>query len=215
MGVVTQRVQKECKSEEEKKAATRRFCEVKPASFSRSLGQHASFRQLLIFQIRPSRHVERQTRLALREAKESWREAQPRERQPREGGSPKMRHAMTRRQLYGFLFGVMVVLYGCAAGTTRKAASIKSAKNVTVSAAELSSRNRSLLGVYSAEIEAAADKIMQESPSPVTRREALVWKAEAIPVLQTSLLNTDPLAAAIDTWAFIFQMKTYMEQPVM
>jgi hypothetical protein len=32
-------------------------------------------------------------------------------------------------------------------------------------------------------------------------------------VLQTSLLNTDPVASVIDTWTFIFQMSAYMEQP--
>jgi hypothetical protein len=90
---------------------------------------------------------------------------------------------------------------------------MKAAKNVKGSAAELSARNQSLLGRYSAEIETAADKIFQESPSPVTRRQALLWKADAIPVLQTSLLNTDPVAAVVDTWAFLFQMRTYMEQP--
>jgi hypothetical protein len=90
---------------------------------------------------------------------------------------------------------------------------MKAAKNVKGSAAELSARNQSLLGRYSAEIETAADKIIQESPSPVTRRQALLWKADAIPVLQTSLLNTDPVAAVVDTWAFLFQMRTYMEQP--
>jgi hypothetical protein len=90
---------------------------------------------------------------------------------------------------------------------------MKAAKNVKSSPAEISSRNQSLLGLYSAEIEAAADKIIFESPSAVTRRQALVWKAEAIPVLQRSLLNTDPIAATVDTWAFIFQMKAYMEQP--
>jgi len=107
----------------------------------------------------------------------------------------------------------MLLLLGCASGTTRKAASMKAAKNVKSSPAEISSRNQSLLGLYSAEIEAAADKIIFESPSAVARRQALVWKAEAIPVLQRSLLNTDPIAATVDTWAFIFQMKAYMEQP--
>ena len=88
------------------------------------------------------------------------------------------------------------------------------AKNVEISAAELSSRNQSLLTLYSSEIEGAADKIILESPSPVARREALVWKAEAIPVLQTSLLNTDPVVAVADTWAFIFQMNAYLEKPM-
>jgi hypothetical protein len=86
-------------------------------------------------------------------------------------------------------------------------------KNVQSSVAELSSRNKSLLGLYSAEIEAAADRIILESHSPEARRQALMWKAEAIPVLQTTLLNTDPVAAVVDTWAFLFQIKTHMERP--
>ena len=85
--------------------------------------------------------------------------------------------------------------------------------NVKSSASELSSRNQSLLALYSAEIETAADKIISESPSPAARKQARVWKAEAIPVMQTSLLNSDPIAAVLDTWAFIFQMTTFMERP--
>jgi hypothetical protein len=105
----------------------------------------------------------------------------------------------------------MLLVLGCA--STRKTSSIKSAKNVQSSVAELSSRNQSLLGLYSAEIEAAADRIILESHSPEARRQALMWKAEAIPVLQTTLLNTDPVAAVVDTWAFLFQIKAYMERP--
>jgi hypothetical protein len=112
------------------------------------------------------------------------------------------------------LFGLMLLLCGCALRTTRKTASVNRAKNVEISATELSSRNQSLLALYSSEIEGAANKIILESPSPVARREALVWKAEAIPVLQTSLLNADPVVAVADTWAFIFQANAYLEQPM-
>jgi hypothetical protein len=113
--------------------------------------------------------------------------------------------------------GLALLAQGCLSGNnTRKASSIKSTKNVVQSTApELSSRNQSMLALYSAEIEAAADRIISESPSPATRRQALVWKAEAIPVMQTSLLNTDPVAAVLDTWAFIFQMTAYMERPAL
>lgn len=69
------------------------------------------------------------------------------------------------------------------------------------------------MSLYSGEVEAAADKIIQESPSPVAKRQALVWKAEAIPVLQTTLLNTDPVAAVLDTWVFLYQMEAYMNRP--
>ena len=109
--------------------------------------------------------------------------------------------------------GLLLLSLGCAAGgNSRKKSSAKIAKNVTSSAPELSSRNQSRLALYSAEIETAADKIISESHSRAARRKALEWKAEAIPVMQTSLLNTDPIAAILDTWAFIFQMSTYMER---
>jgi hypothetical protein len=101
------------------------------------------------------------------------------------------------------------------AGSTKKTSSYKTAKNVKTPAAELSSRNQSLLALYSAEVETAADKIISGSPSPDARRQALVWKAEAIPVMQSSLLNEDPIAAALDTWAFLFQMTAFMEQPAL
>lgn len=109
---------------------------------------------------------------------------------------------------------LMLLALGCVSGgSTRKASTVKTTKNVESSVPELSSRNQSLLALYSAEVETAADKVILESPSPEARRQALVWKAEAIPVMQTSLLNTDPVAAVLDTWAFIFQMN--MERPAL
>ena len=122
---------------------------------------------------------------------------------------PFKRYGNTPRRTACFLCclvcGLMLSEVGClSGGTTRKASSAKFAKHVTSSVPELSSRNRSLLAIYSAEVETAADEIILKSPSPATRRQALAWKAEAIPVLQTSLLNTDPVAAVLDTWTFPF-----------
>src|SRR5262249_39084695 len=121
---------------------------------------------------------------------------------------------ITCRPLCCVLFSCVLAFCGClSGGATRKTASVKAAKTVEVSATELSSRNQSLLSTYSGEIETGADRIIFGSPSPVARRQALVWKAESIPVLQRALLNTDPVSATLDAWAFIFQMKAYMEQP--
>jgi hypothetical protein len=108
--------------------------------------------------------------------------------------------------------GLMMFLSGCASRSTPKASSIHHYKNIEVSAAELTSRNHSLLALYSSEIETAADKIISESSSPYARGQALLWKADAIPVLQTSLLKADPVAAVVDTWVFIFQMNAYVEK---
>ena len=111
------------------------------------------------------------------------------------------------------LLALLPSFWGCAARSTRKTSSMQQAKNLNVSATELGSRNQSLLAVYSSQIEVAADQIILASTSPFTRRVALLWKSEAIPVLQRSLLNTDPVYAVIDTWSFVFQMGAYMEQP--
>jgi len=121
---------------------------------------------------------------------------------------------ITCRPLCSVLFACVLAFCGClSSGVTRKTASVKAAKTVEVSATELGSRNQSLLNAYSGQIEAGADRIIFGSPSPIARRQALVWKAESILVLQRALLNTDPVAAVLDAWAFIFQLEAYMEQP--
>jgi len=110
--------------------------------------------------------------------------------------------------------GLMLLEGGCiSGGATKKGSSAKFAKMVAASVPELSARNRSLLALYSAEVETSADKVISQSRSLATRRQALAWKAEAIPVLQTSLLNTDPVAAVLDTWVFLFQMNSYIDEP--
>ena len=127
--------------------------------------------------------------------------------------SNQARNGATRHLGLAALLVLAIFICGCSFGSSKKDASMKAAKNVQSSAAELSARNQSLLGIYSAEIEAAADKIMFDSPTTDGRRQALAWKAEAIPILQNTMLNSDPVAAIVDTWAFIYQMKNYFQQP--
>jgi hypothetical protein len=119
----------------------------------------------------------------------------------------------TRWWVCFLLCGLTLFLSGCGSGTTRKTSSVNRSKKIQTSAIELTARNQSVLALYSSEIEGAADKVILESPSPAARRQALMWKSEAIPVLQTSLLNTDPVVAVFDTWAFVFQMTAYIDQP--
>src|SRR5690242_2996874 len=97
----------------------------------------------------------------------------------------------TRRYVCFLVCGLTLFVAGCGSRTTRKASSVNRSKKIQASAIELTSRNQSLLALYSSEIEKAADKVILESSSPAARRQALMWKSEAIPVLQTSLLQTD------------------------
>lgn len=111
------------------------------------------------------------------------------------------------------LLGAVLGWGGCLQQGTRRTASIPRAKNVEASAEEIVARNRSLLALYSAEIEAAANTVMGQSASPEVRRQALLWKAEAIPAMQAALFNPDPVAAAVDAWAYLYQMQAYLKQP--
>lgn len=60
-------------------------------------------------------------------------------------------------------------------------------------------------------IEDGADDIMAGSDDPAVRKQALLWKANAIPIIHDTLFHSDPLVAIIDTKAFILQMIQYFE----
>jgi hypothetical protein len=63
--------------------------------------------------------------------------------------------------------GLALLAQGCMSGNgTKKTSSVKSTKNVQSSMPELSSRNQSMLALYSAEIEVAADRIISENERP-------------------------------------------------
>lgn len=59
-------------------------------------------------------------------------------------------------------------------------------------------------------IEQAADSIMAVTTDPVVRRNALVWKISAIPLVQEAALRTDPVIAAADLYSFTIQLSDYL-----
>ncbi len=62
----------------------------------------------------------------------------------------------------------------------------------------------------SARIEGAADNIIAESTDPVVRRNALLWKISAIPLVQEAAVRIDPQVAAMDLLAFTIQQLDYL-----
>ncbi len=59
-------------------------------------------------------------------------------------------------------------------------------------------------------IEQAADSIMAVTADPVIRRNALLWKISAIPLVQEAALRTDPVIAAADLYSFTIQLSDYL-----
>ena len=62
-----------------------------------------------------------------------------------------------------------------------------------------------------AAIEVAADSIIEVAPDPDVRRNALAWKANAIPAVQTATHHPDPLVSCVDGWLFTVMMADYFE----
>jgi len=98
---------------------------------------------------------------------------------------------------------------GCAtAGAAKKKESfLKNPEGIEISRAELRIRVRSLALPLSGMIEETADGVVAISDNPAVRRTSLLWKINGIPALQAALFQPDPLAALLDAWALIAQMR--------
>jgi len=60
-------------------------------------------------------------------------------------------------------------------------------------------------------VEISADSIILATEDPVVGRTALVWKANAIPALQTATHHPDPLVSFMDGWTLMVMMEEYFE----
>ena len=60
-------------------------------------------------------------------------------------------------------------------------------------------------------VEIAADSIIKSTADADVRRNALVWKANAIPALQSTTHHPDPLVSFIDGWTLMLMMQDYFE----
>ncbi|MCJ7753684.1 MAG: hypothetical protein MUP13_03895, partial [Thermoanaerobaculales bacterium] len=85
---------------------------------------------------------------------------------------------------------------------------------MTISSAALRVQVRSLAGRFSGLMEEAGENILLQDPEPVRRRNALLWLTNGIPVMQQALFQPDPLAALIDAWFLVAQMRGYFETAV-
>src|SRR6478735_4941808 len=116
-----------------------------------------------------------------------------------------------------WLRGSALALVGClaligtasCAGAQRQTKFIEENEAIQASSAEMNLEIVELARVTSAYLEEAADEIRDESTDDDVRREALLWKVNAIPQIQAVALQPDPLVSGLDLWAFILQMRNY------
>ena len=85
-------------------------------------------------------------------------------------------------------------------------------------AARLSSRKLRVLVTdyvpqFANRVEQAADEILAQSSDPHLRRNALLWKSNAIAACFRAASRPDPFGAYLDVWILTRQMTQFFEQP--
>jgi hypothetical protein len=82
---------------------------------------------------------------------------------------------------------------------------------MAISAAALRVQVRSLADRFSGLMEEAGEAVLANETDPRRRRNALLWLTNGIPAMQQALFQPDPLAALIDAWFLIAQLRGYFE----
>lgn len=111
-----------------------------------------------------------------------------------------------RRVLISVL--VIAAIAACATKAPRQTQLMRSTE-MTISAAALRVQVRSLASRFSGLMEEAGEEALQNESDPVRRRNALLWLTNGIPAMQQALFQPDPLAALLDAWFLIAQMRRY------
>lgn len=103
---------------------------------------------------------------------------------------------------------LLVVVAGCVTKGPRQTKLMKST-HMTISAAALRVQVRSLASRFSGLMEEVGEEVLRDETDPMARRNALLWLTNGIPVMQQALFQPDPLAALLDAWFLVAQMRHY------
>jgi hypothetical protein len=103
---------------------------------------------------------------------------------------------------------------GCRAVAPRQGSSgrIHPREDIVVNTEQARLRMRALVEPYCGAIVASADRISAGTTNRVIRREALLWKMEAVPAMRETLFQSNPFLAITDTWVLLWQMTDYFEK---
>ncbi len=109
------------------------------------------------------------------------------------------------------LLSALALLAGACAKVPTQSASMQAAPEVSSSAALIQLQAFETGRAISTLIESAADSIQAASTDVDVRRNALLLKISAIPLVQEAALRIDPVIAAADLYAFTIQFSDYVE----
>ncbi len=106
---------------------------------------------------------------------------------------------------------LLVAVSACVTSGPRQTKLMK-ASHMTVSASELRVQVRSLAGRFSGLVEEAGEAVLEDETDLHRRRNALLWLTNGIPAIQQALFQPDPVAAMLDAWFLIAQIRDYFER---
>ena len=118
---------------------------------------------------------------------------------------------------HGLAIAIMTVLLvaggGCKVTPTHQKLenTVHAPEDVAATDQQIRIRMRALVEPLSGMIVESADRIMAATTNRLVRREALVWKLEAVPALREALFRPNAFVAAMDTWVLTIQMGNYFE----
>jgi hypothetical protein len=100
----------------------------------------------------------------------------------------------------------------CASRGQRSQTSVmEKAEGVNLSALVLRARVDDLANRLAGRIAETADQLRLSTEDRTVRRNAIMFKSDSIPALYTAAFRVDPLTAAIDVWAFMFQINRFFD----
>ncbi len=103
---------------------------------------------------------------------------------------------------------LIAVLAACMTSGPRQTRLMKSTE-MTISAAALRVQVRSLAYRFSGLMEETGEEVLRSEQDPEKRRNALLWLTNGIPAMQQALFQPDPLAALLDAWFLVAQLRGY------
>jgi hypothetical protein len=112
------------------------------------------------------------------------------------------------------LCGLLLAPLGCSLTQKRSQTAVRAHAQEDISANfdQARLRMRAMVLPMSGVVVTSADQIIAGASDRKIRREALVWKIEAVPALREALFHPDPMRALGDAWILTFQMTDYFDK---
>ena len=123
--------------------------------------------------------------------------------------TPQSPRTYTRLSLVALL---ALFVTGCPK-VPQQTALMRETGRVTASAQELRTRMGEFGRRFATYIEVAADSVIQASDDAEIQRAAILLKLSAIPAAHDAALRADPLIAGIDTYAYLDQLRYFIDSP--